>query len=162
MNVRPAVRNLAIVSAVILIPVAGHRLWDYLELRRLIAEVEAIRAKGEPVTEWDASLGRAPASGEPQRAGRLYMAAARLAANADSAVFPIVSGVHEWLSGAIAAVPAGAAERLQTFTSESRQALALADQAGTLAFEGFLPGTEHSYRTSELMALSQLMATRTP
>lgn len=161
MNVRPAIRNLAIVFAVILIPVAAHQLWDYIELRRLIAEIEAIRAKGEPVTELDAGVGRAPEPGEPQRAGRMYMAAALLSANAGYAVFPIVSGVHEWLSGAVTGPPAGAAERLQALTSESSQALALADEAGSLRFQGFAPGTAYSYRTGELHLLSRLMAART-
>lgn len=161
MNVRPAIRNLAIVSAVILIPVAAHQLWDYLELRRLIAEVEAIRAKGEPVTELEAGLGRSPEHGEPQRAGRLYMAAAVLAANEDYAVFPLVSGVREWLSGAIAAPPATAQERLQALIGGSSEALALADEAGTLTFQGFPAGTAYNYRTADLYSLSRLMAART-
>lgn len=160
MNVRPAIRNLAIVVAVVLLPVAAHQLWDYLELRRLIAEIEAIRAKGEPVTEQEAGVARAPQPGEPQRAGRMYMAAALMAANTDRAVFPAVSGVHEWLSGAIPDAPAGAAERLRAVISESSQALALADEAGTLAFQGFPAGTDYSYRTGELMTLSRLMVAR--
>lgn len=161
MNVRPAIRNLAIVFAVILIPVAAHQLWDYIELRRLIAEIEAIRARGEPVTELEAGGGRAPEPGEPQRAGRMYMAAALLSANAGYAVFPIVSGVHEWLSGAVTVPPATAAEQLQSLISEASQALALADQAGSLSFQGFPPGTAYSYRTSELHLLSRLVAART-
>jgi len=161
MNVRPAIRNLAIAFAVILIPVAAHQLWDYLELRRLIAAIEAIRAKGEPVTELEAGGSRAPEPGEPQRAGRIYMAASLLAANASSAVFPVVSGIHEWLSGAITVPPATAAEQLQSLVAEAGQALALADQAGSLSFQGFPPGTAYSYRTGELHRLSRLVAART-
>lgn len=161
MNVRPAVRNLAIIAAVILIPVAAHQLWDYLELRRLIAEVEAISAKGEPVTEWDASLDRGPAAGEPQRAGRLYMAAAVLAANEDYSAFPLLSGIREWVSGAIADPPAAAGEQLQAVIARSTEALALADQAGSLRFQGFPAGTAYNYRTADLSSLSRLMAART-
>ncbi|MDP2321206.1 MAG: hypothetical protein Q8O42_17920 [Acidobacteriota bacterium] len=161
MNVRPAIRNLAIVCAVILIPVATHQLWDYLELRRLIAEVEAIRAKREPVTELEAGLGRSPERGEPQRAGRLYMAAAILAANEDYSVFPLLSGIREWLSGAIAEPPATAGEQLQAVIAKSTEALALADEAGSLRFQGFPAGTAYNYRTADLYSLSRLMAART-
>lgn len=160
MTVRPAIRNLAIVFAVILIPVAAHQLWDYVELRRLIAEIEAIRAKGEPVTELEAGVGRVLDPGE-QRAGRMYMAASLLSANAGHEVFPIVSGVHEWLSGAVTVPPSTAAERLQSVMSEGSQALSLADQAGSLSFQGFPPGTAYSYRTGELHLLSRLVAART-
>lgn len=161
MNVRPAVRNLAILFAVILTPIAAHQLWDYIELRRLIAEINAIRAKGEPVTELEAGVGRAPQPGEPQRAGRMYTAAALLASNTSYASLSVVSGIHEWLSGAIADPPAGAAERLQSLISESSQALALADQAGSLSFQGFPPGTEYNYRTAELHLLARLIGART-
>ncbi len=161
MNVRPVIRNVAIVAAIILTPVAAHQLWDYLELRRLIAEIEAIRAKGEPVTELDAGVGRGPEPGEPQRAGRMYMAAALLAANTGYEVLPVVSGIHEWLSGAITVPPEAAAERLQSLVSESSQALALADQAGSLSFQGFAPGTAYSYQAGELHLLSRLVAART-
>lgn len=161
MNVRPAIRHLAIVFAVILTPVAAHQLWDYVELRRLIAEIEAIRSKGEPVTEFEAGLGPDPEPGEPQRAGRTYMAAALLAGNADSSVFQIVSNLHEWLSGAVPAPQTGAADRLQPFITGSGAALALADKAGTLVFQGFPPGTDYSYRTAELRTLALLISART-
>jgi hypothetical protein len=161
MNVRPAIRNLAIIFAVILIPVAAHQLWDYLELRRLIAEIEAIRAKGEPVTELEAGAGRAPESDGAARAGRFYIAAAVLAMNANRDVYPVVSAISEWLPGGIPAPPAGAAERLQAAMAESSEALALADRAGTLTFQGFPPGTDYSYRTSELLTLSRLLGART-
>jgi hypothetical protein len=161
MNVRPAIRNLAIICAVILTPVVIHQLWDYFELRRLVAEVEAIRAKGEPVTELEAGLGRWPEHGEPQRAGRMYMAAAVLAANESYEAYPLVSGIREWLSGAIPAPPAGADERLRAVIAGSSAALTLADQAGALTFQGFPAGTAYNYRTADLYSLSRLMAART-
>jgi hypothetical protein len=161
MNVRPAIRNLAIVFAVILIPIAAHQLWDYIELRRLIAEIEAIRAKGEPVTESEAGVGDAPESRDAARAGRFYIAAAVLAMNGNRDVYPVMSAISEWLPGGIPAPPADAAERLQAAVAESSEALALADKAGTLTFQGFPPGTDYSYRTSELLMLSRLMGART-
>ena len=53
-RVRPSLRWFAIVAFTILIPIAAHGLWDYIEVRRLVREIEAIRAKGEPVRERDA------------------------------------------------------------------------------------------------------------
>lgn len=161
MNVRPAIRNLAIACAIILPPIAAHQLWDYLELRRLLGEVESIRARREPVTELEAGLGRSPEHGVPQRAGRLYMAAAVLAANEDYSVYPLVAGVREWLSGAVASPPAEAQERLQALLTSSREALALADEAGTLTFQGFPAGTAYNYRTADLYSLSRLISART-
>ena len=77
-------------------------------------------------------------------------------------MFPVVSGVREWLSGAIAAPPAGAGGAVAGVHLRVRaSALALADKAGTMAFQGFPAGTDYSYRTAELYSLSRLMAART-
>jgi hypothetical protein len=66
------------VAVIVLTPIAIHALWDYIEVRRLISEIGAIRGRGEPVTERD--LGpTSPQSDEQKRASRFYLAAAALA-----------------------------------------------------------------------------------
>ena len=45
-RVRPALRRIAIVAFAIPIPIAAHSLWDYIEVRRLVREIQAIRAQG--------------------------------------------------------------------------------------------------------------------
>ena len=78
-RVRPALRGFAIVAFAILLPIAVHSLWDYVEVRRLVHEIEAIRAKGEPVSEREAVGGEQPLASETHGAASYYLAGAMLA-----------------------------------------------------------------------------------
>jgi hypothetical protein len=95
-RVRPAVRRLAITAFVILLPFAAHSVWDYIELRRLVREIESIKAKGEPVSEPVEYPSSPPApSGAPDAAG-YYLAGSILALQAEAS--PVVTPVQEWFA----------------------------------------------------------------
>ena len=160
MNVRPVFRRVAIVAFVILLPLVVYSAWDYIEVRRLVHEIEAIRAKGEPVSERDV-----PGSGhqltEERDAASYYLAGGMLALGTHP--YTITTPIREWLaepapdrqSLAQLAVP------LKQFVEGAHDALALADQAARLPFNGFPGGTEYSYRAASVYELSELVSART-
>lgn len=160
-RVRPRLRRVAIVAFVVLLPLAAHSLWDYIEIRRLVREIEAIRAKSEPVSEREAVGGNQPLPSEQHGAGSYYLAGAMLAlgTNPSRAVTPI----REWL-----VAPQPNRDELQQLAGpvhelvrNSSDALLLADKAAELPFDGFPAGTEYSYRTAGVSALSELITART-
>ena len=141
-RVRPWLRNMAIVSLVVLAPIATHALWDLIEARRLSAAIEGIRARGEMVywTEWQA---RTP-SPEEKLAGRYYTAAAILARDAYSAKF---RGIRDIIA-AIATLPPRDTARdprlaqLQRVLDEYAPMLDLLDRAHALASGEIRSGDE--------------------
>jgi hypothetical protein len=159
---RRGFRVAAIVFGLILLPLAAHALWDFLEVRRLVREIEAIRAKGEPVTQQEA--GRTYFGGTPEhrRASQYYLAAAALTLQADQLPGEITE-VHEWLSGATALTTSRdeIAQQLKSALDNEKDALALMDTANALEFRGFFPGTEYNYRAAGLWRLSRLVSART-
>ena len=80
-RVRPAFRLASILACVVLLPLALHAAWDYVEARRLSRRVEAIRARGERVHFGTYREGR-PVTPEQKQASRYYGAAAILARDA--------------------------------------------------------------------------------
>ena len=160
-RVRPKVRRVAIAAFAVLLPVAAHSLWDYIEIRRLVREIEAIRAKGEPVSEREAVGGNPPMPSKAHGAASYYLAGAMLAlgTNPSAAITPI----REWLVGESPSREKldELAAPLHELVRRSSDALLLADKAAELPFEGFPAGTEYSYRTAGLLALSQLITART-
>jgi hypothetical protein len=160
-RVRPALRRIAIVAFAILIPIAAHSLWDYVEVRRLVREIEAIRAKGEPVSEHDAVGGRTPMPSDEQGAGAYYLAGGMLALR--SSPGRLITPIREWLAGPSPDREALAklAPPLHALVRDSRDALLLADKGGALPFNGFAAGTDYSYRTASVTALAGLVAVRT-
>lgn len=159
-RVRPAVRLFAIVSFVILLPIAAHRVWDYVELRRLVTEIEAIQAKGEPVTEHQAT-GGVVLSSDTRDAGPHYLAGAMLAFGSYGS--DVTSPVLEWLAEPTPTrQPLTAmAAPLQQFLQTSGDALMLADKASRLPFVGLAAGTEYSYRAASIGALAAVVRART-
>ncbi len=167
MSVRPWLRRTAIVAFAILLPIVAHRLWDYIELRQLVREIEAIRDKGEPVSESDIAAviaGRRYAQHARQdNADSYYLAAAMLAQNTRGA--DAITHLLEWLAIQPPAQRTTQAlqklaEPLRQVVAESHDALTLADRAAQLKFTGFFPGTEYSYRTSNLLSLYDLVRAR--
>lgn len=160
-RVRPRLRRVAIVAFAVLLPLAAHSLWDYIEIRRLVREIEAIRAKGEPVSEREAVGGDQPMPSKEHGAGSYYLAGAMLAlgTNPSGAITPI----REWL---VAESPNQEkldelAAPLHELVRSSTDALLLADKAAELPFDGFPAGTEYNYRTAAVLALSELITART-
>ena len=160
-RVRPRLRGVAIAAFPVLLPLAAHSLSDYLEVRRLVREIEAVRAKGESVSERQAIGGNQPLPAEKHGAGSYYLAGAMLALG--SSRWRAITPIREWL-----VEPQPNRERLQQLARpvqglvrNSTDALSLADKASALPFEGFPAGTEYSYRTAGVGALSELITART-
>ena len=160
-RVRPRLRRVAIAAFAVLLPVVAHSLWDYLEVRRLVREIDAIRAKGEPVSEREAVGGNQPLPAEQHGAGSYYLAGAMLALG--TRPWGATTPIREWL-----AEPKPNREQLQQLAApvqelvrNSSDALSLADKASALPFDGFPAGTEYSYRTAGVSALSELITART-
>lgn len=161
-RVRPALRGFAIAAFAVLLPLAAHSLWDYVETRRLVREVEAIRARGEPVTEWDA-VGSRPLASEPSGAAAYYLAGAMLAMGTSPSPSGSAALIHEWL---LEPRPdrdtlQRLAEPLHELVKGSSDALLLADKAAALPFDGFPEGTDYSYRAAGVGRLLRLVSART-
>lgn len=156
-------RRLAIAAFLILVPVALHSLWDYLEIRRLVREIEAIRAKGEPVTEHQITASPGRLSPEQDLAGRYFMAAAHIgypvAASDRQTLGRLYQHVLGYQPRDFALDPTG--ERLRALADKGHTALALADRAAALPFAQFSAGLSYSYLTSELLELLRLQSART-
>ena len=131
-RVRPRLRRIAIVAFAVLLPLAAHSLWDYIEVRRLVRELEAIRAKGEPVTEAETAGGIHPQPSPQPGAASYYLAGGMLALG--SSPWRALSPIRGWL-GESNPDP-GALEQLVAPVHElvrnSRDALSLADRAAEL------------------------------
>jgi len=164
-RVRPAIRWGAIVALIILLPVAAHSIWDYVEIQRLVREIEAIQAKGEPVRPSDVIDQQEPrGDGFGPFAGSHYLAAAVLASPDHArAVSDSLNAVRSWLdeTGAGPGNWRAAVERAQEVVGRHSAALALADRAASLEFRGLPIDTEYSYRAADLSDVSQLIAART-
>jgi hypothetical protein len=137
-RIRRGFRRFAIVAFAILLPIAAWSLWDYIEGVRLARAIQAIHAKGDPVSEYEITRFHVPATEEQQRASRYYLAAAVLASG---------SSIYRKMPS----------EALGRFA----EALAMLDRATPLDFRGFSPGSEFSYRVSNLMELERLNSLRT-
>jgi len=157
-NVRPAMRRIAMVAFVVLLPIAAHGLWDYLEVQRLVREIERIQAKREPVTEQEA--GRQDVAPEDAGAASYYSAAGILALGTNP--YAVTTRVRNWLAGATPgqSLPTALATELQEVVAESEDALALADKAAQLPFNGFVAGVDYSYRTASMRAVAEVLSAR--
>lgn len=153
MNVRPWLRRVAIAACVVLIPIGAHNVWDYIELRRLIAELDAIRSRGEPLTPGDATPEVAAGLGS----GDYYAAAALLARG--SRAYDVTRAVEEWLSAARPnkATLAATLAPLQPLLREHADAFELADRAATVR-PGPVPEPLGTYQTGPLVSLTAARA----
>jgi hypothetical protein len=160
-RVRPWLRRAAIAACILLLPFAVHSGWEYVEMRRLVREVEAIRAKGEPVTARDAGWGYFGTSEEHRQASRQYLAAAVLVL--DLGRPPALVESHEWIHGGVPLKRSVGeiASDLQALTEAHADTLKLIDGANGLDFKGFHPGSDYSYRRSSLASASTVLSART-
>jgi hypothetical protein len=142
-RVRPGFRRAAIVIVVLLLPVAAHALWDYVESRRLSSAVEAIRQRGERVY---LGYGR-PMTPEQKQASRYYGAAAHLVREAYGKALATAGRDIESLS----ALPPAAArndprlDALQQVAEQYAPALELLDRAARLDARGLDYGDDSIY-----------------
>jgi hypothetical protein len=160
-RVRPSIRRAAIATCLLLAPLLAHRVWDYIEVRRLLGEIEAIQQRHEPLTTPESTTALPPNGSDRHRAGLALLAAGTLALG--SVQQPALSAMHEWLAGAtvVANPQVSFGEPLAAVVDRSGDALALADKARTLGFDGLPAGLNYSYRTAGLMGLERLLSART-
>jgi hypothetical protein len=154
-RVRPAFRRFAIVAFAVLLPVAAHALWDYVETRRLVAEMVRIRDAGEPLADRDFGP-TSPQTAEQKLAARLYLAAGALAVpsyDVDRRIPADLDAARERLNGD-PEMRADLVRRLEPLLAQNADALALLRKASALPFSAFHPGTEYSFRTSSFWALA--------
>ncbi len=153
-RVRPGFRRFAIVAFAVLLPVAAHALWDYVETRRLVAEIVRIRAASEPLTDRDFGP-TSPQTPEQKLAARLYLAAGALAVpsyDVDRTIAADIDAARERLNGD-PALRATLVRRLEPLLAQNADALALLHRASSLDFSALAPGTEYSYRTASFWTL---------
>ena len=145
-RVRPGLRRVAVVIFALLLPLAVHSLWDYIEARRLSRAVEDIRQRGERLHFGKEREGR-PITPEQMRASRYYAAAAHLVRDTYGKAF----GAATQDIDAVAVLgPAKAKEdrRLETLRQLAEQydpALDLLDRAAHLDARGLDYGDELRY-----------------
>jgi len=148
-NVRPVFRWAAIGCVVVLIPVAAHALWDYVEMRRLANAIDDLRQRGEPVSPALLSQLRHPSDRDTMRAARYYNAAAALGFREWGRTHPVADlprdEVIERGRQGIASIAKtrtiapDVLAHLRGLASEYEDALEMADRAENLPFTGFPP-----------------------
>jgi hypothetical protein len=140
----------------LVLPVALHATWDYIEARRLHARVSEITAKGEPVSKQQLMTSE-PLHGDPARSPQYLRAAAPLAANWDP-------DFRIWQNLVNASAETWSPEQIQrvrSLVSENRLALELMDRAMSLPFVNFPAGLNYPYQFQELWQLWRLASLRT-
>ncbi|HEX5475494.1 MAG TPA: hypothetical protein VFX12_12610 [Vicinamibacterales bacterium] len=159
-RVRPFFRRLAIVCVIVLIPIAAFSLWDYIEARALVSQVQAIARRREPVNI-DA-LTKPLATPEQRESARLYMAAAILASGGD---FKDIAFAARRIADIAAAPPDAASpatlDEITRVYERVKPALDLLDRATPLRFVGF--GHErprYAAQTGDVWRLAQLNSLR--
>lgn len=173
-RVRPWIRRLAIYVLPLLAAFFGLAAWDYIETRRLTGEIDAIAARGEPITRFGPQVDRARDLGETgENADYMYSAAAMLSLSRDIgsksaatrhplAIHSKFMRVREWANGtAQKPTTAELDAAKQTLEAEWHDALALVDKAAGRLHRGFDTEDEFSGRVSGLYNVSRLVSSRT-
>jgi hypothetical protein len=145
-RVRPGLRRGAVVIFALLLPLAAHSLWDYVEARRLSRAVEDIRQRGERLHFGKEREGR-PITPEQMRASRYYAAAAHLVRDTYGKAFGAATQDIDAVA-ALGPAKAKGDRRLETLRQLAEQydpALDLLDRAAHLDARGLDHGDELRY-----------------
>jgi len=156
--VRP--KFLGWLSLALVLPVLAHAAWDYTEARRLRARVDGIAAKGEP-TSIDQVRPVRQLTDTGKEAARLYRAAAALASDWNRNSYVALAPPRNILNSAPQDWSPIQREEAHRLVSANSDVLDLVDRATAIEFSGFHPGTDYSYRFSEVWQLEQLASLRT-
>ena len=140
-----------------LTPIALHTAWDHYEARRLANLVADIRSRHEPVSTPGGGISARALSSE--NATRYYEAAAVLVEPDPGLYGP--TGLVRRMESAATADRARLLEELRAWLERNREAETLLARATALPFEGYLPGTEYSYRVDRLLKLANVAGLRT-
>lgn len=144
----------------IALPILVHAAWDYVEAKGVRSRVEAISAKGEPVSI-DEIRPLHNLTDTDREASRLYRAAAALASNWNRNAYVPLAPPNNILTAKPEEWSPTQREQANHLLAANSDALALVDRATALEFSGFHPGTDYSYRFGELWQLEQIVSLRT-
>lgn len=172
-QVRPWIRKLAIYVLPVLAVFCALAVWNYVETRRLHREIDAIVARGEPITRFGRPVNHSEELGKGENAEYIYAAAAMLSLARDvghesrAARHPLMISskfvrVRDWVNGR-AQKPASAEldAAKQMLEGKWQDALALVDKAAARPHSGFDTESEFSGRISGLYNLARLVSSRT-
>jgi hypothetical protein len=153
--VRPGFLRFSTGVFLVLLPFVVHAVWDYIEVRRLSARMDAIAQRGQPIT----MAPFLPVTSSATDADRFYRAAAALSGGyglIDGA--QVVFQMHAALrTGDVTPEALG---QIRAHIAEYGEALSLADRAAELPFERFLPGYTFNYLIAGLNSVSRLCEMR--
>lgn len=150
---RGRVRPGLIVLLLIAFALALHAVWDHFERRRLVAQIDAVLARG--------ALAGRPLTPVNPAAIRLA-AAAMLSVEADQAAWGLAfDRVSSTATQLVPLVTAEATEARRRLLATADPALQLADDAAALPFTSMDDAPDFALRTSGLLQLSRLLAART-
>jgi hypothetical protein len=154
--VRPHFAKASAVMFLLLVPFVAHAIWDYVEARRLRVRVEAIAARGEPLTVRETEI--VELTGAAAESDRYYRAAAALVSDDYDEGVPVPSTT--WYRIATAerdrVWPPELLAVIRDAVDRNADALALVDRASSLQFEGLSPGTSYTYQMSAILRLVRL------
>jgi len=140
----------AVIIGAVLLPFASYQIWDFVEMRRLNAALDAIVAKGEPIVpQWSRQ------KYEPG-ADRLYIAASiaasRLAADREHPLTD-VAFKPESFDWSVESV-----DGLRRALANHQEGLTLLDHAAELPFRGFAPGEGFGGPLSPVLTMASARA----
>jgi hypothetical protein len=154
---QPLVRRPFIVALLLVLVLLAHSIWDYVETRRFKTRVDAIVERGEPIST--PGFRRPGSSAGTADADRLYRAAATLAGN-----FRLSDSTQEAYRVSVAMRDGNWTPEMigliRARVGDYSDALAYADRAAPLSFNGFLPGWTFTYLGGGIAALQRLCEMR--
>jgi hypothetical protein len=151
--VRPHFAKASAVMFLLLVPFVAHAIWDYVEARRLRVRVEAIAARGEPLTVRETEI--VQLTGGAADSERFYRAAAALLSDVGEGV-PSTTWYRIRTAERDKVWPPDLVAVIREVVDRNAEALALVDRAAALPFERFAPGTVHNYLMGEMSTLARL------
>lgn len=166
-RLRMGFRRFAIGCFILLLPIAAHALWDYVESRRLFAAIDDLRQRGEPVSSVALGRWQRPTDEDEIRAARYYNSAGELAFHDWIANLPNQQPIQRARAdyAAVAqshALTPDAASRAEALLTEYAESLEMMDRAAALPFTRFPPHDFEDYvRTYSLENLALVASART-
>jgi hypothetical protein len=151
--VRPRFARTSAVIFLLLVPFVMHAVWDYIEARRLRTRIDAIAARGEPLTFRETKVAHLTSGAAESE--RYYRASAALLSPVYEGI-PSTTGYRIRTAERDGVWPPDLVAVIRDAVDRNADALALVDRAALLPFEGFSPGTSYNYQMSELLALVRL------
>jgi hypothetical protein len=152
--VRPRFAKASAVMFLLLAPFVAHAIWEYVEARRLRVRVEAIAARGEPLTARETEV--VLLTGGAAESDRYYRAAAALVSDDDYDGVPSPTWHRISTAEREKVWPPELLAVIRNAVDRNHDALALVDRASSLQFEGFSPGTSYTYQMSAILRLVRL------